>query len=236
MPIMNHSLRLYCLPFAGGNIYSYRKLANFLAPHIIFAPLELPGRGKRLHEPLLTHLDAMVADLLRQITPHISEPYAVYGHSMGALLGYLLTGFLQQQHLPLPRHLFVSGRQSPGIPERTERLHALPDAEFLQKLQEFGGIPDAIAREQELLAFFLPVFRADFQAIEAYDSAINAPLLSVPLTILFGSDEHFCERDVRHWQNLTTAAITFHQFSGNHFFIFDHLEAVGTILSRSSLR
>lgn len=227
---MKRFIRLYCLPFAGGNILSYRKLLSYLAPHVVFTPLELPGRGKRLKEALLTNIDDMIDDFLQQIVPDIADPYAIYGHSMGALSGYILACAIQQQQHPLPLHLFVSGRQSPVAANQSQPIHALPDAAFLQKLKEYGGIPDAIAREPEMLAFFLPIFRADFHAIEEY-RLIDAPQLSVPLTVLFGTDENFSRNDVLNWQGLTAAPTVFQEFPGNHFFIFDHLEAIGNLIS-----
>lgn len=230
---MKHSTRLYCLPFAGGNIYAYRKLAAYFAPSIIFTPLELPGRGQRMREPLLTDLDAMLADLLQQLAPDDLVPYALYGHSMGALLGYLLAQTLQRRHFPLPKHLFVSGHQSPAIPMCTKPLHALPDGVFLEKLKAFGGIPDEIVRESEFLALFLPIFRADFQAFEAYRPATDMPQLTIPITVLFGTDDQFPYEDALHWQHLTTGPTTFHTFSGNHFFIFDHVKAIGKLLSQT---
>lgn len=228
-------VRLWCVPFAGGTVYSYRKLTNFLAPSVAFAPLELPGRGKRIGEPLLRDVDAMLRDLARQILPRTSEPYAIYGHSMGALLAYLLTIALQQRQCPLPQHLFVSGRQSPGIPRRMPPLHALPDEEFLRQIQAFGGLPEVIARERELVALFLPVLRADFQALESYavPDAIRASRIPVPITVFFGASDYFPRRDAEDWQNFSTGKVAVHEFSGDHFFIFHHLSAIGGIISRT---
>jgi surfactin synthase thioesterase subunit len=234
LPIMKQSIRLYCLPFAGGNTLSYRKLSSYLASHVVLTPLELPGHGKRIREPLLISIDAMIADLLQQILPDIGEPYAIYGHSMGALLGYILTCTMRRQQLPLPLHLFVSGHQSPAAANHTPSIHTLPDTDFLQKLQEYGGIPEAVAKEQELLEFFLPIFRADFQAIEEYRPT-NTLKLSVPMTVLFGTNEGFSRNDVLHWQYLTTASFVFHEFPGNHFFIYEHLEAIGNLISGTLL-
>jgi surfactin synthase thioesterase subunit len=64
---MKPSIRLFCIPFAGGNIYSYRQLCRHLHKDIVPQPVELPGRGKRLKEPLLTNIAEMTDDILQQI-------------------------------------------------------------------------------------------------------------------------------------------------------------------------
>ncbi len=104
-------ITLYCLPYAGGHSLSYRDFQANVAENILIKPLELPGRGKRIKEPLLTNLETMVDDLFQQIQNELNDkPYAIYGHSMGTLLGYLLTKRILNAGKPAPLHLFVSGR------------------------------------------------------------------------------------------------------------------------------
>jgi len=80
-------MKIICLPFAGGNKYSYTKLKPFLNKEIDFVTLELPGRGARSLEPLESNMDLLVQDLYRQIQPYLSSDYMIYGHSMGGLIG-----------------------------------------------------------------------------------------------------------------------------------------------------
>ena len=110
-------------------------MANFI--NII--PLELPGRGKRISEPLLSDIQSMTDDLFLQIKTSIMSPYAFYGHSLGALLGYLLVKRILDEKLPPPLHLFFSGRAGPSVQDKDKDIYALPKKEFIQKLKEYDG-------------------------------------------------------------------------------------------------
>jgi len=112
----NPKITLYCLPFAGGHSLSYRDFQANVDENILIKPLELPGRGKRIREPLLTNLEAMADDVFQQVISDLNgQLYAIYGHSMGAILGYLLTKRLVNAGKPAPLHLFVSGRKTPAF-------------------------------------------------------------------------------------------------------------------------
>ncbi|HYC27772.1 MAG TPA: thioesterase domain-containing protein, partial [Chitinophagaceae bacterium] len=102
-------INIYCLPFAGGSQLSYSPFVQYESEHIQFLPLELPGRGARWREPLLTDIHEMTNDAFEQIKNGLTDPYAIYGHSMGSLIGYLLTKKILAHNLPAQLHLFFSG-------------------------------------------------------------------------------------------------------------------------------
>jgi len=109
-------MQLFCFPFAGGSYYSYYPLKRFLNPRINLIPLDLPGHGRRMQEPLLSDLNDMCNDVYKQIDGELDNPYAFLGHSMGALIGYLLTQKITRMGFPGPSHLFATGRQGPPRP------------------------------------------------------------------------------------------------------------------------
>ncbi|MBD3306643.1 alpha/beta fold hydrolase [candidate division KSB3 bacterium] len=229
------NVRVFCLPFSGGNIYSYRKLEDHTAECIDLVPLELPGHGKRLGAPLLVELEAMVKDIFQQIVPAMQAPYALYGHSLGGILGYLVSQKLAKADKPLPVHLFVSGRQGPPIPSKDRDLHLLPQEEFIRRVVAYGGIPPEVAAEKDLMELFVPILKADFQAIAAYTYRPEPPL-NLPITVMIGADEDITYAEALRWQDVTTQRIVVRQFPGNHFFIFDHLPEIGGIISQALSR
>ena len=225
----NYTMTLFCLPFSGGNIYSYQKLKSTLPDHIRFVPLELPGHGRRLREPLLRDLDKMVDDMFRQIRDNLDEPYAIYGHSLGAMLVYLVAQKITQTQLPLPEHLFVSGHPGPAIPNMSKNVHLLPRDEFVKRVMSYGGIPQEVAAHQDLMDLFVPVMHADFAALSAYTHTTTAKL-DIPLTVMIGTEEGILDEEALAWQDVTTRDITLEQFPGNHFFIFDHPTEITQLL------
>ncbi|RZK23830.1 MAG: thioesterase, partial [Flavobacterium sp.] len=222
--IMFEKVILHALPFAGGNKYSYGGLKNFFPQSIVFNPLELPGRGLRIKEKLCVNIHDLVEDIFNQISPHLFTPYALYGHSMGATLAYLLVKKIIEEDYPQPLHLFVSGRGGPSSQAFTSR-YLLPDSEFRNLLISLGGIPKEVADNKTLMEFIEPIIRADFQVLEnyQYDYSLN---MNIPLSVFIGREEEISLATAATWQNETNVPIQLHQFEGGHFFIFDHAKCL----------
>jgi surfactin synthase thioesterase subunit len=228
-------ITLYCLPFAGGNAISYRDFQANVAAPIHITPIELPGRGKRIREPLLTDAQAIVEDVFQQIQHELKsgQPYGIFGHSMGALLGYLLTKRILSAELPAPLHLFFSGRRAPSVKDKRPNRHGLPKTEFINYIHELGGLPREILDNAELVDFFEPILRADFEAIETYVYSPTFPF-NIPMTILHGlEDDEVTYAELQPWQLETRQSISIKPFSGGHFFIFDHLPQIGHFFSKT---
>jgi surfactin synthase thioesterase subunit len=222
-------MTLFCLPFAGGNSYSYRKFEHELPDWITVMAFDLPGHGKRLKEPLLANFERMTADIFHQIQDRLNGPYALYGHSMGTLLGYLLCKRIAQTSLAQPFHLFVSGRQGPSVESKEQDWYLLPKDVFIRKLLEYGGIPQEVAAEGDLMDLFVPILKADFQAVSEYRYEEAVPL-TIPVTVMVGTDEGITYEEALQWQRITTQSVTVKQFSGNHFFIFDHVPEISRMI------
>lgn len=220
--------RLICFPFSGGGATSYRGFGTSF-DDIAVSTVELPGRGRRISEPLLDACEPMVDDLLRQVRPLLHEPYALFGHSMGALLAYLVAQRLRREELPLPLSLVVSGGQAPSrIASRG--WHLLPRSEFRHVLSELGGCPPAILAEPELMDLYEPVLRADFTAMATYRHEPAQPF-DFPITSLIGTGDHVSEDEASDWQLETTQPLQLHCLPGDHFFILRHWAEIQRIVS-----
>ena len=219
-------ITLFLLPYAGGGSRSYRCFEKYSThTDLVLHPLTLPGRESRFGEPPLSRLEYMVEDLFLQITKVLPSTYALYGHSMGALLGYLLARKIYDEKWLPPQHLFVSGRQAPSVPHHNSTLHRLPGKEFRRQLMHYGGLPSSVIGNLKLLTLFEPYIRADFKAVETYHHAESAPL-DVPLSVLLGRSDVVSFTDGMLWDIETNAAFDIQYMPGKHFFIFDNSEAL----------
>lgn len=221
---------LVCLHFAGGNKYSYNPLEEFLDNSINLITLELPGRGKRFHEPLQTNVNSIVNDLFEQLKKNVSKPYAIFGHSMGAILTHLLAHKIAKSDFANPIHLFVSGSRAPKIKRQPPFYYDLPKNEFVEKLRKMGGCPEEILNSDELMALFEPSLRADFKTIETYVYEKQDPL-KIPLTVFMGNKDKVTWEEAKAWQDESTHAIDIKEFEGNHFFIFQHKKEITALFN-----
>jgi surfactin synthase thioesterase subunit len=230
---MNKTINLFCLPFAGGNKYSYRELAEKAPSFLNVITLEYPGRGTRMREPLPADIDELTNDLYNQLIQHPAHGhYAIYGHSLGGLMAYLLTKKLQEKGNKLPEQLFITGTTGPSAVSREEKKrHLLDTPEFIAEIKELGGMPDEILNNDELLYFFEPILRSDFRVSENYRYEAATPL-DIPITVITGTEEDMELEDIQLWQNETLQPVDFKRMPGKHFFIFDHSFKVVEIICK----
>src|SRR5205085_9026436 len=121
------ALRLLCLPYAGGAADIFRSWANVFPPTIEVCPIQLPGRGGRLLEPPFTNLSLLVETLTSELLPYLDKPFALFGHSMGAIIVFELARQLRSKKINEPLHLFVSAWRAPQIPRRERPSFDLPE-------------------------------------------------------------------------------------------------------------
>ncbi|WP_439657528.1 thioesterase domain-containing protein [Lentzea sp. HUAS TT2] len=214
--------RVFTIAFAGGDDNSYRPLGEHLAD-VEVVPLERPGRGRRHSAPFVTDPDALVEDLTTQLRDHLrgDEPFAVYGHSLGARLAFEVCRRLRAEGLPAPVRLVVSGECGPSVPSRERDTWQLTGDAFWAHLDELGGVPHQLRQYEDLMAHYERVLRADFTALGRYRHR-DEPPLDVPITVVTGDLEPFTEADVAAWQRETTAPLVRHRLPGDHFFIRAH--------------
>jgi surfactin synthase thioesterase subunit len=223
---------VFFIPFAGGNRYSFREYFKKIPPALDFIALEYPGRGMRMNDALLTDVGAIVNDLYSQIRQQVGgTPYAIFGHSMGALVAFLLARKLSDHRDRLPKYLFLTGTSGPSaISRNIKQRHQLGREEFIHAIREMGGLPDEILANEELLEYFEPILRADFTAVETYRYAEARPL-NIPMTIVTGTDEEMSEEDISLWQQESVCRVKFQKLPGGHFFVLSHVAAILEMIS-----
>ncbi|AGC75273.1 surfactin synthase thioesterase subunit [Nonlabens dokdonensis] len=218
-------MKVLAFPFAGGNKYSFDFLRPNLNQKIQFKVLEYAGRGERISEKPMESIDSIVDDLWQSTLNFIKDtPYIIYGHSMGALIAFLMCHQIQKKGLKKPSKLIVSGRK-PFYPEKKEKIWCYPSEQFWNELISLGGIPEEIQQETSLREFFEPIIRADFKAVEEYFHG-RMHTLDIPIEVLYGDEELDGEDDYLGWNKKTTNTVNFYPFKGNHFFIHNHAQVI----------
>ncbi|WP_137666081.1 thioesterase II family protein [Sphaerospermopsis reniformis] len=215
-------MRLFCLPYAGGSAMIFRTWPSHLLPTIEVCPIEIPGRGKQMKFPPYTKMQPLVEEIAKNLIPFLDKPFAIFGHSMGGLVGFELARLLLSDYNLTPLHLFVSARNAPQVTPTKRKIYNLPDDEFWQAICNFNGTPDGVIGNEELIQIFLPILRADFTVLETYVYT-HQPPFDFPISVFGGlQDPAFTDYELEAWQEQTTAAFSLHKFSGNHFFIREH--------------
>ena len=228
-----NAIQLFCLPHSGAGASAYRDWPELLAPGVQAVPVQLPGRESRYGEPALHSVSELVADLRGPLASRAGRDFALFGHSMGALLSYELAHVLSALGKP-PKHLFVSGLGAPHQPPEGPRLHELPDDELLAVVANLGGTLPEVLAQPELVQLLLPLFRGDLKVWETYIP--HRGLLHVPITSMGGRDDRSVSLDrLRAWKSLTSADFHLEVFDGGHFYHHAAPDDVASVL-RERLR
>ena len=229
-------LRLFCLPFAGGGASIYRSWARALPSTIEVCPVQLPGRENRLCESPYTDIRPLAETLAGQIQLYAQKPFALYGHSMGALLAFELARVLQRQNAPMPLTLFLAAHRAAHLSPRRAPIYALPREELIRALHRMGGMQEEVAQDQELLDLLLPSLRADLTLCDLSGFAQDTQL-DCPFQLYAGRDDmEVPPEDMESWSEHSTQSSSLRIFPGGHFFLRSAgdalMQAIGSALAR----
>lgn len=220
--------RLFCLPYSGGSAAVFRGWARAL-PGLQVAAVQYPGRGNRIGEPLAHRMADLVEPLLAEaIVPLADRPFALFGHSMGAVVAFELARRLIELGRP-PGLVMLSAH---GPPHPDDALHLLPDDELLVRLREMGGTPETFFASPELIELALPIVRADLELLETHVVAPR-PRVDCPVVAFAGDADQLAPRaHLEAWRPLVAGNFTLITLAGEHFFVHDLEPAVLGHVSR----
>jgi medium-chain acyl-[acyl-carrier-protein] hydrolase len=213
--------RLFCLPYAGGSGTVFHKLAQSFGDDVEVHSMQPPGRGFRMREPAFAELEGLVYGLREAIEPRLDRPYALFGHSMGALVAFELTRALRHEGRRLPEHLFVSASPSPAAWTRVPVSVELEPAAFWRAVNELYGTPVHAAVPGDVLDLVVPPLKADLKLIASY-RYVSEDQLALPITALVGSRDPMVKREAAaEWAQETSGAFALHEVPGAHLFLQD---------------
>ncbi|WEZ86930.1 alpha/beta fold hydrolase [Pseudomonas sp. NyZ480] len=228
-------MKLLCLPYSGASAMVYSRWRRTLPAWLELRPVELPGRGARLSEPLQTDMQALARQLAAEQRTAASAPYALLGHSLGALLAFELAHELQALGCPAPRALFACGTAAPTRREDYDGKHwsePKTDAELINELRALDGTPQEVLANAELMSLTLPILRHDFLLCGRY-AYRQRSLLQCPLHVLGGEADRATQEQLRAWRRETSGEFSLQMFPGGHFFIHEHEHRVLGVVAAS---
>ncbi|GAB1338675.1 alpha/beta fold hydrolase [Streptomyces sp. E-15] len=228
-PAPDAAVRLVTLPHAGGAATWYRPFSAALSPAIEVLAVQYPGRQDRRREEVITDIHRLADGVTEALLPYTDDrPFAVFGHSMGATVGFEVVRRLEARGRA-PLRFFASGRPAPSL-DRDHLVHRLDDAGVLAELRTLSGTDPLLFEDEELLRLMLPVIRGDYRAVETYRGEPDATV-GCPVTVLTGDgDPRVSVGGAAAWSRHAPAGAGLHVFPGGHFFLADHREAIAALV------
>ncbi len=230
----NGKIKLFCIPYAGGNASIFFKFRDYLDRFIDLIPIELPGRGRRMKEELCNNFEQLSEDVFQSILHQINgTEYAILGHSLGGLLALDAAVRLERSRYNNIRYLFVSGVCPPQLKNMEESICDLSDQDFLNEIIKLGGMSLEFLENDDLVKTFLPILKSDYRIYESYKANIVEKIsVNCDITAFIGKeDEKTDEIDVSKWNQYTERNFSLYVFVGNHFFINTNYKEVCRVIN-----
>lgn len=218
-PSSQARVRLFCFPYSGAGASIFYPWRGRLPQAIEVCPVEFPGRGARLAEPPLARLRPLVETMARDLRPYLDQPFAFFGHSLGALVSFALARHLRKEHGLVPARLFISGHNAPQVPYADAPIHDLPGPEFVEQIRRLNGMSKEVLESAELMQLLVPILRADLAVCETYVYEADRPL-DCPISACGGLQDAVVSREhLEAWREQTSASFSLHMFPGDHFYL-----------------
>lgn len=232
-PADDAATRLLCLSHAGGSASYFFGVSKALSPGIDVLAAQYPGRQDRLREPCLRSVDDLADGLVAALEPLLDRPITIFGHSLGATLGFEVARRLERAGRP-PVALFASGRPAPHR-IRPERTYLATDPELVANMKKLGGTDTALLDDEDILAMVLPAIRADYTAAETYTYRPGPPLACPVIALTGDRDPKVTVEEADAWREHTSGDFELAVYPGAHFYLNDHVpDILRRIKARSS--
>jgi surfactin synthase thioesterase subunit len=217
-------VRIYLLHHAGGSRTVFRGWPRHFPAGWEVVRVEAPGRGQRAGAPL-HRLDEFVDHVLDTI-PDDGIPYAVFGHSMGALAAFALALAAHERTRPAPVWVGLSAHPGPRIAGHPElHLHRLSPDRLRTALDGLGGVPAGVLADDRVWEIVEPLIRSDLTMAETWWPPPRL-LVPTPITAFCGSDDLVAPpTTAAGWAAYTQNFQGLRVFPGGHFY-FKGAEAV----------
>jgi surfactin synthase thioesterase subunit len=226
------AVRLFLFPYAGGPAQIYREWFGLFPGDIAAQGVQLPGRLDRRTEPPYTDLEPLLEAMGEAFAAELDDrPFAVFGHSMGALLAYRLTVLLEHRYGLSPVLLGAAGWAPEGFAMPTLDQINRPQEEVVAWIASLGSLPPAIYQDPQMLAITFPPTVSDLLICANYvddGAAISCPVV----TYTGKSDPLMTRESAASWAGRCGGYLGNCEYPGGHFFIYDEHLAIAADLTR----
>jgi acyl transferase domain-containing protein/surfactin synthase thioesterase subunit/acyl carrier protein len=244
-------VRLFCFPYAGGGVVSFRTWPQLLDDAVEVVAVEPPGRGTRINETAVDDLNTFVERLLPEMVDWLDRPSAFFGHCLGGLTMFATLRALHEACAHFIKYAFACGVRAPHLLKRMGEfednlaydmmlhrdfdirvpLAAQKDDVFADIIRQFDTpAADKMLEIPKLRKVLLPTIRAEFGMAYNYKYRPVEPF-SFPISSFVGDmDPWVSVEDSAGWGEHTRGGFTNHVRKGSHFLMAEDPEYIlGTI-------
>jgi acyl transferase domain-containing protein/surfactin synthase thioesterase subunit len=215
-------------PYAGASGRAFQRVRRYLPEGCGLALVDLPGHGRRMGEPCLRDVDAVIAELLDALPALPDRRLVLLGYSLGGSFAFELAGRLVSAGTPV-EGVVVCGTRAPqtgvGHPPVAHRPAGEP---FLRAAVEIGVAAPEMLELPDLTDAFAGPLQADLSIVESFPHHPRRPPLQVPVCVIgLRSDPLVPEPSLRAWDDVCAHPPRHLRVDGGHLAIHEREREFG---------
>ena len=239
-------LALHCPAGTGATVYNgwvnvfkaaLQEDPEPIASTVHLIPIELPGRGLRMKEPLKTRMEDLSSEITAALEGYCADHFrceekprlAVLGHSLGGWIGFEVMKRWKMRvagNAATPVCLIASGIRSPtlcGVENDIDAtaMHALDESDFWEVMEKRYG-KNRELEHPSVRRMMWPILQADFTVSETY--AYDGGKIDMPIFVSGGGEDvRYDEGMLEAWRGVSADGQSFEveMFDGGHHYLFE---------------
>ncbi|MBB6170499.1 surfactin synthase thioesterase subunit [Nocardiopsis mwathae] len=220
------SIALVCFPHAGAGRLYYSPWRNAFSGIADLHVAQYPLREHRMHVPMPASVGELAEEIFAEFEEVFRGQFAVWGHSMGSVIGYEVAKLCQERLGNPPLTFFSSGSAAP-CRARFTRVGDLDTPEgFRDVLLTYGGVAQQYLQDADYMNYFAPVIEADLRLLGSYRDDARLPL-RCPVVLMLGRGDTVTADQ---WDSYTEHALDVHEYEGGHFFLDRHRASMASLM------
>jgi surfactin synthase thioesterase subunit/acyl carrier protein len=250
-------VRLFCFPYAGGGVVSFRTWPQLLDESVEIVAVEPPGRGTRINETPIDNMDYFVKSMLPELIEWLDRPSAFFGHCLGGVTMFATLCALPMARAELIKHVFACSVRPPHLLRRRGEFednlvydmmlhkefnvrvppHAQADEIFVDIVRHFDTpAADRMLSIPKLRKLLLPTIRAEFGMAFNYNYRPVQPF-SCPISSFVGDiDPWVSAEDSAGWREHTRGRFKNHVRKGSHFLMEEDREYILQVIKNEFVK
>ncbi|WP_186785857.1 thioesterase II family protein [Paenibacillus agilis] len=223
----NGNNQVICFPYLGGNVYAYNQFANSLHDDVEVWAVNPPGHGGDTNA-LIADIHTLLDLYFEQLITIIKPQAILFGHSMGGIIAYLLAQKLHNtRDYDLAQMKLVLSACNPPNEYEMNKYTSLTNDKLIEHLISYGGVPEELIHEKNILEFLLPTIRADYGVLETA-STLEIQPIRIPTYYFWGENDSIVPVDsITSWLSYFDNELQVIPIeNGSHMFISAHADVV----------
>jgi surfactin synthase thioesterase subunit len=202
------TVNLICLPWVGSGAAPFHPWQAWLPPQVELFAVRLAGRESRLRQLPADRVETAVGELVDGLSELPTRPYVLFGHCLGALIGYEMSREVRRRAMAPPERLILAASPPPTAFTAGRTQPALSDEVVAQQ---------AVIADPRMAELLRPGIEADLRMGRAYVHRPGVPL-DVPITLLRAIDEPVDMLARTGWAQVSTGRIALRTVAGGRLF------------------